>query len=67
MLERIDPTKTQAWAKLSDHFQTMRHRHMRKMFQEDPERFSKYSLVFEDILLDYSLLAFVDKVHAVTA
>ncbi len=54
MLKKIDPTTTQAWKALSDHHEKMKHVHMRRMFDQDPDRFSRFSLRFEDILVDYS-------------
>ncbi len=54
MLNKIDPTTTNAWLKLSRHYEKMKDRHMRDMFDEDPDRFSKFSVQFEDILIDYS-------------
>lgn len=54
MLPNHNPTTTQAWQKLEMLFLTMQATHMRELFDEDPERFSKFSLQFEDILLDYS-------------
>jgi glucose-6-phosphate isomerase len=32
----------------------MKDRHMKVMFADDPERFRKFSLIFEDIMVDYS-------------
>ncbi len=54
MLAHINPTRTDAWKKLKAHYGTMKNRPMRDLFQEDPDRFARYSLRFEDILLDYS-------------
>ncbi|NOZ85649.1 MAG: glucose-6-phosphate isomerase [Deltaproteobacteria bacterium] len=54
MLNRINPTETTAWKKLRDHYEVMKNRHMRDMFREDPDRFSKFSIRFRDILVDYS-------------
>lgn len=54
MLENINPTKTKAWKKLQEHYEQIKDKHMKDMFKEDPERFQKFSLKFEDILLDYS-------------
>jgi glucose-6-phosphate isomerase len=54
MLPAINPTTTQAWKKLETHFQEMQSQHMKDLFQQDPQRFEKLSLTFEDILLDYS-------------
>ncbi|MCF7975031.1 MAG: glucose-6-phosphate isomerase [Phycisphaerae bacterium] len=54
MLQSIDPTQTHAWAKLTDHFQTMQSVHMKNLFAEDADRFSRFSRQFEDMLVDYS-------------
>lgn len=43
-----------AWRALESHFQEISDTHMRDLFQQDAERFKKFSLRFEDILLDYS-------------
>ncbi|MBW2108183.1 MAG: glucose-6-phosphate isomerase [Deltaproteobacteria bacterium] len=43
-----------AWKALEAHYNTMKSRHMRDLFAEDPGRFRKFSLVVNDILLDYS-------------
>lgn len=54
MLKKIDPLKTDAWKKLGEHYQSMKDRHMKDMFDNDPDRFNAFSLKFEDILVDYS-------------
>ncbi len=54
MLQKIDPTQTQTWKQLSEHYQKMKNIHMRDLFAADPERFSRYTIRFEDILVDYS-------------
>lgn len=54
MLKKINPVKTSAWKDLRDHFKIMKNRQMKDMFSDDPGRFEKFSLRFEDILLDYS-------------
>ena len=54
MLPTINPTETSAWSKLEMIFLTLQATHMREMFHEDPNRFEKFSLQFEDILVDYS-------------
>lgn len=54
MLQKINPLKTESWKKLSSHYESMKDVHMKEMFQEDPERFSEFSLEFEDILVDFS-------------
>ncbi|MCU0822399.1 MAG: glucose-6-phosphate isomerase [Spirochaetes bacterium] len=54
MIKKINPSKTKAWHHLERHFKIMREIQMNDMFAEDPERFSKFSLIFEDILFDFS-------------
>ena len=54
MLKKIDPTKTNAWRDLSNHFSKMKGVHMKDLFAEDPRRFERFSLRFQDILVDYS-------------
>ena len=55
MLPRINPTNTQAWFLLKKHHEEeMSRRHMKDLFAADPERFQRFSLVFEETLFDYS-------------
>jgi glucose-6-phosphate isomerase len=54
MLKKIDPASTKSWKKLSDHFEQMKSVHMRDLFAAEPERFEKFSLRFNDIILDCS-------------
>jgi glucose-6-phosphate isomerase len=54
MLPAINPTETNAWRKLEIHFMMMQATHLRELFAEDPQRFTKFSLTLNDILLDYS-------------
>ncbi|MEX1240492.1 MAG: glucose-6-phosphate isomerase [Cyclobacteriaceae bacterium] len=54
MLPTTNPIETSAWHKLEMIFLTLQATHMRELFEEDPDRFAKFSLQFEDILVDYS-------------
>jgi glucose-6-phosphate isomerase len=54
MLPVQNPTSTQAWQKLEELFLVMQATHMRELFDQEKNRFSKYHLTFEDILVDYS-------------
>jgi glucose-6-phosphate isomerase len=54
MLQSINPTRTESWRKLNDHFKLIKGLHMKELFTQDPERFRKYSLRVNDIILDYS-------------
>jgi glucose-6-phosphate isomerase len=54
MLPNHNPSETGAWQKLEMIFLTLQATHLRELFAEDPDRFKKFSLQFEDILIDYS-------------
>jgi glucose-6-phosphate isomerase len=54
MLPNHNPTETRAWRNLEMLFLTLQATHLRELFEEDPDRFKKFSLQFEDILIDYS-------------
>lgn len=55
MLKSINPTQTLAWKKLSAHSEIMKNTHLNRLFSDDAERFSKFSIRFgDDILVDYS-------------
>ena len=65
MLPKINPIETTAWQKLEEiHFESDA-THMKELFAQDSKRFEKYSLKFEDILLDYSKNILSDEVKAV--
>ena len=54
MLPKLNPTQTQSWQKLNEHFAKMKEIHMKDLFASDPERFNRFRVQFEDILVDYS-------------
>ena len=54
MLPKTNPTATAAWSKLTRHHAAVKGVHMQRLFAEDPQRFQRFSIRFEDILLDYS-------------
>ncbi len=54
MLPNTNPAETIAWQKLTAHYLEMQATHMRQLFESDPERFNKFHLKFEDILVDFS-------------
>ncbi len=49
-----DVSSSHAWKALEEHFRQVHNLHMRDMFAADPGRFDKYSLRFDNILLDFS-------------
>jgi len=54
MLPNIDFTSTQSFKYLTDHYIDIVSKSLKELFDADSQRFSKFSLQFEDILLDYS-------------
>ena len=54
MFPRVNPSKTNAWKKLQDHYKTMKLASMKDLFRQDPNRFKNYSLAIPDIIFDYS-------------
>ncbi len=55
MFPRIDPTKTNAWLQLQQHYDSkMKQATLRHLFGDGENRFEKYSIHFGDILFDYS-------------
>ncbi len=47
-------TGSEAWKALANHHGAMSKKQMRDLFKEDPSRFDKFHLSFNDILLDFS-------------
>ncbi len=54
MLPTINFTETQAYKYLADHFIDINSKNLKELFAEDAERFEKFSILFDEILLDYS-------------
>jgi len=54
MLKKTDPTHTKSWQALATHFEEIKDTHMKDLFHLDPRRFEKFSMRFNDILVDYS-------------
>ncbi len=54
MLPTINPTSTAAWKALEDYFKTFEGTKMKDLFNKDARRFDKYSIKFEDMLVDFS-------------
>lgn len=52
-LENINPTQTESWIKLQNHFHEIKDKTLRSLF-EDPNRFDKFHLNVHNIWLDYS-------------
>lgn len=53
-LPKINPTTTKAWNELSQHFDQVKEVSMQEMFSSDQARASKFSLQWNDFLIDFS-------------
>lgn len=51
----------ESWKALQRHYSKIKDKHLRELFAEDPERFKKFSVQFNDFLLDYSKNRATDK------
>lgn len=54
MLPKINFTTTNAYKYLADHFIAINESSIKDLFTQDEERFEKFSILFEDILVDFS-------------
>lgn len=55
MLKNINPTQTQAWKALTEHFESAQDMDLKTLFANDKTRFDTFSTQFgSDILVDYS-------------
>ena len=53
-LNTINPTQTQTWTALQEHFETMKNNSIKEMFLNDNERVLKFNLQWNDFLVDFS-------------
>ena len=53
-LKNNNPTQTEAWKKLEEHYKVAKNYELRKLFQENKERKNEFSIQFEDFNIDYS-------------
>lgn len=63
MLPKINPMTTKAWNRLEEYHFEFEGKHMKELFSNDAKRFQKYSLKFEDILVDFSKNIIDDEVR----
>ncbi len=61
MLTNQNPTETSAWRRLEVQFLSLQATTMRELFAEDPDRFERMHLKFEDVLIDYSKNIIIDE------
>ncbi|OCQ53481.1 Glucose-6-phosphate isomerase [Photorhabdus australis subsp. thailandensis] len=54
-MKNINPSQTSAWKALEQHFVQIKDIHIRELFEQDRNRFAKFSATFNDqILVDFS-------------
>ncbi|CAG9408867.1 glucose-6-phosphate isomerase [Providencia alcalifaciens] len=54
-MKSINPSQTAAWRALEQHYADMKNVHMRDLFAQDEQRFTRFSATFDDqILVDFS-------------
>ena len=53
-LQNINPTTTKAWKKLASHFSEMDTFSLKEAFKSSQNRKENFSIVFNDLLLDFS-------------
>ena len=53
-LSTVNPSQTQAWQKLEQHFKSMQSVSMKTLFEQDPARAEKFHIQWNDFLIDYS-------------
>lgn len=53
-LNSINPTRTESWKKLQEHFNQIKDVQMTKWFNEDEERASRFTIKWDDFFVDYS-------------
>ncbi|MGV8002329.1 glucose-6-phosphate isomerase [Photorhabdus temperata subsp. temperata] len=54
-MKNINPSQTSAWKALEQHFAQIKNIHIRELFEQDKDRFAKFSATFDDqMLVDFS-------------
>ena len=60
-LKNINPIKTKSWKNLEPHFDLLKEVSMKSLFQKDKDRKEKYTLNFNDFIIDFSKNRITDK------
>lgn len=53
-LASINPTTTEAWTQLQEHFKSIEHKHLRTLFSENSNRAKDFTINWEDFYVDFS-------------
>jgi glucose-6-phosphate isomerase len=59
--DRICINEQPVWARLHQHQRATRHLHMKELFAQDPQRFDRYSLQLDGLMLDYAKNRITDR------
>ncbi|MEC3966624.1 glucose-6-phosphate isomerase [Flagellimonas halotolerans] len=60
-LPTINPTTTESWKKLQEHYKETEEVHLRELFATEEDRGKKYAILWNDFLVDYSKNRVTDK------
>lgn len=61
MFPKVNPAETKSWEALENHYEDISKEPIIEMFDKDPERFNKFSIKWNEFLLDYSKNIITDK------
>ena len=53
-LQNTNPSTTEAWQKLREHFYNMQNNSIKEMFANDSQRVEKFNIQWDHFLVDYS-------------
>ncbi|GGG37415.1 glucose-6-phosphate isomerase [Croceivirga lutea] len=53
-LPKINPTTTTAWQELSEHFTSTKNKHLKSLFESNPNRAADFTVRWKDFFVDYS-------------
>ncbi len=53
-LPTINPTTTKAWEALTSHYENIKNKHLKDLFEEHPSRANDFSIAWSDFYVDYS-------------
>ncbi|MAQ76546.1 MAG: glucose-6-phosphate isomerase [Aquimarina sp.] len=53
-LPTINPTTTKAWKELTSHYESIKNKHLKELFKNNPERATELSIEWNDFYVDYS-------------
>ncbi|MGV6845654.1 MAG: glucose-6-phosphate isomerase [Lutibacter sp.] len=53
-LKNVNPTQTESWLKLNNHFNQIKKNHLRDLFNENNNRKNEFSLAFNEFEFDFS-------------